>query len=211
MKLYAIRSLGCLTVLPFLLVGSLHAQNAIRYEAQPGSKIKIEGTSTIHDWKVDCAMIGGFMELEPSFDADLKTPTPATKVEVSIPVRQLKASEGKRMDNVMYEHLKLNDNPLVKYQLLKLTPKAGAPSQFDAQGALTISGVTRTNTMPVTFERMDKTKIKVKGNTTVKMTDYGVQPPAPSILGMSLIRTGDDVKLTFEWLLAQPEKTVSAK
>jgi polyisoprenoid-binding protein YceI len=195
-----------------LLTGLLGAQDAIRYQAQPGgSKMKVEGTSTIHDWRVDCAIIGGFMELDPAFDADLKTPTPATKAEVSIPVRQLKASEGKQMDNVMYEHMNLKDNPLIKYRLINLTPKTGAPSQFDARGALTISGVTRTNNMPITLERIDKTKIKVKGNTSLKMTDYGIKPPAPSILGMSLIRTGDDVKLTFEWTLAQPEKTAEVK
>jgi hypothetical protein len=34
------------------------------------------------------------------------------------------------------------------------------------------------------------------------MTDYGVEPPAPSILGLSPIKTGDDLKLSFEWLTA---------
>src|SRR2546425_35552 len=76
---------------------------------------------------------------------------------------------------------------------------AGSASQFDAKGELTISGVTRTNTMPVNFERTAKDKIKVKGATTVKMTDFGIKPPAPSILGLSPIKTGDEVKLTFEW------------
>ena len=148
------------------------------------------------------------MELDPAFDADLKTPAATPKVEITIPVRQLKASWGKPMDNNMHEHLKQKDNPAIKYRLLTLTPKTGGPSEFDAQGALTVAGVTRTNMMLITMERIDKTKIKVKGATTVKMTDYGIQPPTLSILG---IKTGDDVKISFEWATAQPEKAVEGK
>jgi hypothetical protein len=32
------------------------------------------------------------------------------------------------------------------------------------------------------------------------MTDFGIKPPAPEILGLSVIKTGDDLKLTFEWV-----------
>ena len=52
--------------------------------------------------------------------------------------------------------------------------------------------------MPVTLERLDKTKIKVTGVTKMKMTDHGIKPPSPE-MALGLIKTGDDVKLTFEW------------
>jgi hypothetical protein len=64
--------------------------------------------------------------------------------------------------------------------------------------------------MPVTIERVDKTKIKVAGSTPLKMTDFDVVPPAPRILGMPVIKTGDDIKVSFEWLTMQkagPPKT----
>ena len=118
------------------------------------------------------------------------------------------------MDNVMYEHMKQKDHPSIKYHLLNLAPKTGAAAgpttQFDAQGELTIAGVTRTNTMPVTFERIDKSKIKVKGTIALKMTDFGIKPPSPPGLGL-LIKTGDEVKLSFEWTTAKSEKTAEAK
>ena len=42
----------------------LYAQNATRFVAEPlGSKVKLEGTSTIHDWTVESAVIAGAMEL----------------------------------------------------------------------------------------------------------------------------------------------------
>ena len=200
----------CLLPAALLLAGSSRAQNPIRYEAQPGAgKVRIDGTSTLHDWAVESRAVGGFMELDAAFDADLKTLTSQPKVEVNVPVRQLKNTEGKKsMDNVMYEHMHLKDYQAIKYRLLDLTAKPGGAgaSQFDARGELTISGVTRTNTMAITMERIDKTKIKVNGATSLKMTDFGIKPPAPSILGLAPIKTGDDVNLTFDWTVAQPEK-----
>jgi len=194
-----------------LLAISLQAQNTVHYDAVPGgAKIKVDGTSTLHDWTVETQAVGGFMELDPAFDADLKTLNGTPKVEVTVPIRQMKNTEGKKsMDNVMYEHMNMKDNPIIKYHLVSLAAKPGA-AQFDAKGELTVSGVTRTNTMPVTFERIDKSKIKVKGTTNFKMTDFGIKPPALTVVGIG-IKTGDDIKLAFEWTAAQPEKTADAK
>jgi polyisoprenoid-binding protein YceI len=206
-------SMQCLAGAALFLCCSLHAQSTVRYQSKPGaSKITINGTSTLHDWIVSTPAVGGFMEIDPAFDADLKTLASTPKVEVTVPVRQLKNSELKKpMDNVMYEHMDAKDHPTIKYRLLKLAPQSsGGAGQFDAQGELTVSGVTRTNTMPVTFERVDKSTLKVKGSTNLKMTDFKIQPPTLTVLGVG-IRTGDDVKLSFEWVTAQPEKTAEAK
>jgi len=98
-------------------------------------------------------------------------------------------------------------------EISRKTSGAGAagPLQFDAVGALTVSGVTRTNTMPVTIERVDETRIKVTGTTPLKMTDFDVEPPAPRILGMPVIKTGDDIKISFEWRTVQRAFPAAAK
>ena len=73
------------------------------------------------------------------------------------------------------------DHPNIVYKLIELTPKAGGAqgsAQFDAKGTLTVAGVTRTNTMPVTIEKTGDNKAKATGTTTVKMTDFGITPPA---------------------------------
>jgi hypothetical protein len=108
----------------------------------------------------------------------------------------------------------MEQDPLIEYRLIELKPKSAAgaagPAQFDALGALTVSGTTVTNTIPVTIERVDKTKLKIIGSTPLKMTDFDVVPPAPRILGMPMIKTGDDIKISFEWLTeqkAEPAKT----
>lgn len=182
----------------------LSAAETVRYSPVPNSsKLRLDGTSTIHDWHADTDLIAGFMELEATFpDASGKSAPSAVKpkIEVKIPVRSLKSSGGKKMDAVMQEHMKFEQHKTIEYRVLELTPKAGAAGQFDAKGTLTIAGVTKTNTMPVTIERVENTKLKVKGTAAIKMTDFGIKPPAPEILGLSVIKTGDDVKLNFEWV-----------
>lgn len=187
--------------------GLVRAESWIKYEAQPGSKVRIEGTSTIHDWTVESQMIGGAMELETSTAADLLSMKVKPKVEVAIPVRSLKSGK-KPMDTVMYNAMKQTDHPKIEYHLGKLTPKGvgDKPDTFvyTATGALTVSGVTRTNSMTVNISRIDKTQLKVTGTTNLKMTDFGIKPPAPD-LALGLIKTGDDIKITFEWITAQTE------
>ena len=183
------------------------AEAWLKYEAQPGSKVRIDGTSTIHDWTVESQIIGGAMELETSTAADLKSMKVRPKVEVAIPVRSLKSGK-KPMDTVMHNAMKQADHPKIEYRLNALTP-AGVGDKPDtyvytATGALTVSGVTRTNSMTVNISRIDKTQLKVTGTTGLKMTDFGIKPPAPD-LALGLIKTGDDVKITFEWITAQTE------
>lgn len=183
------------------ILATLSAE-AVRYEAEPGgSKMKIDGTSTLHDWTVECGVIAGFMELDATFPVGSATPSAVTpRVEVSIPVRQLKSGK-KSMDSVMHDAMKQEKFPKIEYKMLGLKPKAGAAGQFDATGALTIAGITKTNTMAVTIARADGNKLKVTGGTAVKMTDFGIKPPSPDVPGLSaLIKTGDDVKLSFEWI-----------
>ena len=198
-----------------LLLTATAAAQTVRYETQPsGCKVKMEGTSTIHDWTVESTNIGGFIEADSNFPESALKDAKAAKpsVQVTIPVVDLK-SYAEAMDEVMQQHLNMEKYPSISYRLIELKPKptagAAGPLLFDAVGALTVSGTTKTNTMPVTIERINKTKIKVTGSTPLKMTDFDVVPPAPRILGMPLIKTGDDIKISFEWLTEQ--KAVPAR
>jgi polyisoprenoid-binding protein YceI len=190
------------------------AEDMVKYAGRPGSEVKIEGTSNIHDWTVKGMVIAGSMEVSPAFDKDLKTVSPAPKVDVSIPVRSLKSGNGK-MDEVMQEHMNMKQFAKIEYHLtamtLKSEPKsAKGPAEFTSTGDLTISGVKKSIEMPVTIERMDDGKLKVKGTIPVKMTDFKISPPAPA-LAMGLIKTGDDVKVSIEWVLAKAEAAAAAK
>jgi len=179
----------------------------VRYDAQPtGSSTKIEGTSTIHDWSMESKVLGGFMEADANFPESALTDANAAKpkVEVFMPVRSFK-SYAKKMDEVMQEHMNETKYKRIEYKLTELKPKSAAGStgalQFEAIGVLTVAGTNKSIAMPVTIEKKDG-KMKVSGKAALKMTDFGVKPPAPTILGVPTIKTGDDITIAFEWLSA---------
>lgn len=185
------------------------AAEMVRYQARPGSKVTIHGTSTFHDWDATGHLIGGYMELDSSLPLDpAKAPAEGGKVNANVHsqiiVRSLK-SENKKMDDVMHAALKQDKHPKIEYQLkelVQLPKKAGEPLAFEATGDLTVAGVTKTIKMPVTFEKVGDDRLKVAGKVDVKMSDFGVVVKPP-VLALGLIKVGDEVKLAFEWITAR--------
>src|SRR6266542_2920145 len=85
------------------LTSTLSAADVVRYEGQPsGSSVRMDGTSSIHDWYAQSALVSGSMEIDKDFKTDSVKPGKVNaKVESTIPVRTLKSSSGRPMDNVM--------------------------------------------------------------------------------------------------------------
>jgi hypothetical protein len=211
-----IRTLVAGNVVLFLLVGfSARAEaQTTRFDAKSGSnmKVRIEGTSTVHDWQVEGPLIGGFLEAGPGFPVEPgQAATPGkvqARVEAFILVRTLKSVEkdgshySDKMDEIMFEKLKAPTNPKILYRLNELVLKEPArtkeaPYVFDAKGDLVVAGVTNKISMPVNITPLGDKKLKVTGNLTVKMTDFKIQPPV--LIG--LLSTGDEVKLLFDWMV----------
>lgn len=166
---------------------------ADNYVARPGSSLKIEGSSNIHDWTVESKLIGGSMELKGDLAKAGKVDATA---EAKISVRSIK-SDKKAMDDIMHAAMKVEQNPTVVFALKELT--AQGDMKFEARGDLSMAGVTKEVKFPVTMEKAEGDHLKVKGVLDTKMTDFGIQPPAPNIPG-NPIKTADEVKVTFEWL-----------
>ena len=195
------------------VAASLFAQNLTTYRGKPGSNVRIDGSGNIHDWTVEGHIIGGSLQLDSAFVSDptkvaAGTKIPAT-VDANIPVRSIKSGKSS-MDDVMHDAMHEKEFPRIFYHLtelkLKATPKsADGPFEFDSVGELAVSGKTNQLKMPVRMERADKSTMKTSGNTTLKMTSFGIKPPAPK-LALGLIHTDDDVKITFEWLTGMAEK-----
>jgi len=194
-----------------LTAASLSAQ--VRYQATPGSTVKLDGTSTVHDWTVEGKIIGGFVEFESeeALDPAKIASDVKAKVEVNIPVSSLQSGK-KLMNEIMHDALKIKDHKAIKYALKEIKPqarKAGEPLKFDTKGDLTVAGVTKPIDMVVTLVP-EGNKLKATGSKQLKMTDFGIKPPSPAV-GLGLIKTADEVTVTFEWNTAKKEaKTASA-
>ena len=196
-----------LIALPLFVASlALAADEMTKYDSRPGSKVTLDGTSSVHDWTVESRIVKGTMEL--GFDpANPKPGKVPAKVVTSIPVRSLKSKgklDPKRMEEVMQETMKMQTAPNIDYRLtelvLKEAPKTATdPLKFDSKGELSLAGVTNQVSMPVIMERLEGNKLKTTGSVQLKMTSFGMKPPAPKIL-LGMLSTGDDVKVSFEWI-----------
>ncbi len=199
-----------------MLTSSAVAQTT-RFNARSPSKVRIEGTSNIHNWQVEGKLIGGSMEVGPGFPIEPGQEVTAGKVEAKaqafIPIRSLTSVKddgtpyNAKMDDIMWEKLK---TPRITYQLNELTLKEApktkdAPYIFDSTGELAVAGVTNKVSIPVQVIPGADGKMKVNLTTTVKMTNFGIEPPAPAI-ALGMIKTGDEVKLILEWNMAKAAK-----
>jgi hypothetical protein len=201
------------------------ADAPIRLDPMPGSKVRIEGTSSIHDWQVEGKLIGGYLEAGPGFPLEpgqtVATGKVDAKVQAFIPVRSLTSIEkdGKpystKMDDIMYEKLLQPTSPRITYRLeelvLKQLPKTpDAPFVFEAKGSLIVAGATNSISMPVNVTTLGAKKLKISGTLNVKMTSFNIQPPAPAI-ALGLIKTGDEVKLLFDWMVGPKAAPTAVK
>ncbi len=200
---------GCL----FLMQAPVRAENAVKYRSSPvGSKVRIDGSSNIHDWNMTGQLIGGFLEVPAGVALDssqaalagVTSGKLAARAEVSIPVTALQSgTEG--MDEVMQQAMNAPAFPRIQYHLTEMVLKephaAGTPLEFDTKGELSLAGVTNNISMPVRIETVEKGRLKVTGSVPLKMTDFKVKPPVK----VGIFRTVDAVKISFEWLIVPPK------
>lgn len=165
------------------------AVGAEQYAPAKGSSVKIEGTSTLHAWTMEGSTING----------SIKADNPAAaNVAVAIPVTSIK-SEHTKMDKLMAEALKAKDHPEVRYEMTQATPQgAGDSFLMKTRGKLTIAGVTREIAMDVQAVKNADGRYTLTGSAPLKMTAFGIKPPT-AMLGT--VKTGDDVKVTFRWVV----------
>ena len=208
---------------------SLQAADSTRLTPRGGSKMKIEGTSNVHDWRADSPLILGFLEVGPGFPLEAGQNATPGKIEARgqaiIITRTLtsKKENGEHYDNKMddniYKGLKANEAAgsnivfYVKELVLKEAAKSkDAPYVFDSKGDLAIAGVTNSVSIPVNVllvadEKQKTTKVKVSGTTPIKMSDYKVKPES-FLLGAFTV--GDTVTIKFDWMLAPQPKGPAA-
>jgi polyisoprenoid-binding protein YceI len=192
-----------------------------RFNSKPGTlKVRLEGSSNIHDWQVEGKIIGGFIEVGQNFPTEpgkeVKPGKVDAKVEAFIPVRSLTSIEkdGKpystKMDDIMYEKLRITEFGKIVYSLEELVLKESAkakdqPYVFEARGTIAVAGVTNKITMPVNITPVGADTLQITGATPLKMSDFKIEPPAPKI-ALGMIKTGDDVKILFDWTVVEKKK-----
>ena len=138
------------------------------------------------------------------------------KGEAAIVVQSLRSVKDNgmpyddKMDDKMYHMMSYTNYPKIIFRLNELTLKEGpkdpeSPYVFDSKGDLAIAGVTHSISMPVTVLPLPGGRVKISGNIGLKMTDFKIEPAS-----IVLAKTGNDVKVKFDWMLGQRKPAAAA-
>ncbi|SFI63144.1 Polyisoprenoid-binding protein YceI [Kaistella treverensis] len=140
-------------------------------------KTVVSGTSTLHEWSMTST--GG------NFSGNVSGNS-IQDVRYAMGSKTLKSGKGP-MDANAYKALLADKYPNITFSASSVNLGKGTMT-----GKLTVTNVTKTVTVPVNVTKSGDT-YTIWGTASIKMTDYGVTPPA---FMMNTVKTGNEVKIT---------------
>lgn len=152
--------------------GFVNAQNI----TGKSTKIAVDGTSPMHDWTMTSS--------SANFSGTING-NAITNVKFNMPVKNLKSTKGKMMDNKAYDALKADKAPNISFTATSLSVGKG-----NLAGKLTIAGVTKDVSFPVNVVK-NGASYNITGTENLKLSDFGMERP-----GFMGVKTGDAIKVT---------------
>lgn len=153
------------------------------------SDMTVNGTSTLHDWtsKVETVQSTGNFNISESGIS-------ISDLRVKIPVVSIKSGK-ESMDENTYEALNSEDHPFIEFTLDKIDLTDGSQGDFKitADGKLTVNGQTKPILMNASVKMVGDDMV-VTGSYTLKMTDFGVEPPT---MFLGTIKTGNEITVKY--------------
>lgn len=190
-------------VLAALLVPAVGLAQAseLKLGAQAGTRLWVEGGSNVRSWSCDAKLV------EASVTGDSVAATAsakavsvaARKAVLTIPVERLDCRNG-TMNEHMRKALKASANKTIQYRIAKweLTPRGDDEGTVTTSGTLVIAGAEKPVSVEFTAKRATQGTWQLKGNKTIRMTEWGVKPPS---LMLGTMKVHDPVTVRFELVL----------
>lgn len=156
------------------------------------SKVKVEGTSNVHDWEMTAENLQGSMKVQMT-DGQL---VQIDDIKFTVVAESLKSGKG-GMDKNAYKAINTDKHKTITYQLQKvnnLDCTSKSSCKVTTTGALTIAG-TKKNVEIIFDAKVSGDKIVLSGEKKIKMSEFNVDPPKAMF---GTITTGDDLNIKFE-------------
>lgn len=155
------------------------------------SKLKVEGTSNVHDWELDAKEQQGKLVAELADGQLVKI----SQLEFTVKAESLKSGKS-GMDKNTYKALNTDKHKQITYKMNKVNNidcVTTGSCKVTTTGTLTIAG--NSKPIDITFDaKVDGNKITFTGSKALKMSEYKVDPPTAMF---GTITTGDQVTIKF--------------
>jgi len=177
----------------FLNGAASHAQEVLQVKSV---KAKIQGTSTLHDWESAITQI----DFRGSIQVENGIPRIIKDVQVTIPVKNIKSTEGRMMDNKTWEAFQYDSYPTITFTVSQsqVTVDQSRNITIKAPGNLTMAGTTK----PVVVEARGKLlpggDLQIALAQKINMIDYKMKPPT---VMMGAIKVGEAVTVVVDLVL----------
>ncbi len=182
----------------------LQAQESgdIYYITSPSSKLWIDGTSNIDSFTCKSQVVNGYAEIGGEPDT-ADTSYNNDKVIVSVSVKSLNCGNG-LMNNDMYDAMKADKYPAIKYELLNARlsshPDSSGWFTLNTFGKLFIAGKDNRVKIKIKVKQLADGKYRLVGSKPLSMLNYGITPPSHFF---GLIRAHDKLVVHFDLVAEQ--------
>jgi polyisoprenoid-binding protein YceI len=167
----------------------------------PESRLWIEGTSTVRDYRCDATRVDGAVELDPARPsiavADLQQSVRGVRLDIA--VADLDCRNG-TMNDHMRKALKAEDHPGIAYRLTahEIEVQENGDGLATLEGELTIAGTMQPVTIAAVVTPGPEGTLKVQGSKEIVMTEFGVSPPK---LMLGALKVNPRVVVNFDIVL----------
>ncbi len=156
-----------------------------------GSKLWIEGNSTLHAWESTATSLDAAASVDAASLSDAIAKQTPIKLTLTVPVAGMK-SEHSGLDKNLRKALQADKNPNIVFTMsaYQEDSKSGTIS---ADGQLTVAGVTKPETITAKLAAKDG-RLVLDGQQPLLMTDFEVTPPTAM---MGTIKADDHIVVKF--------------
>jgi hypothetical protein len=176
----------------------------VRLTVRSDSKLWLEGSSNVRDWRCDATSLDASADLDGAgaYGSDATAVAHLRHVQVRVPAHSLTCGRG-QMDRIMYKALHADDEPDCRQIVgrFDVVTRNVRGRELVMQGTLRVAGRERMVRLPIEVERLPDGTLRARGALPILMTDYGITPPS---VFFGVLRTEDRLVVKFDLLLEEP-------
>lgn len=192
MKIPAMKSRIFLTLLGALALSGVRAQT--RSNLSDKWSVVIHGNSNLHAWEETVGRVYCSSEIYRNADGSFRF----NNLKLVFDVNSITSTEGSIMNEKTYKALRTGKYPSIVFTLsqpVASIPPGHGQSYIQAEGQLSIAGVTRQVSVRLRVNEIGSNELQFEGSQQLRMSDYQVVPPTAMF---GLLKVANRLTISFK-------------